>query len=210
MIGPTEIAGRLPLGEDAMPTCLLEMTVALLASALETAELVTLAVEAEDATVVEEGRMVVMETPDSVAMLDRKLEACEGSRVNVSVGAVDVGATVTVTVMTEPVLLLTSVDEAVADADEALSEAVVDWDDLCVRVDEALVSEAEVETGTEAVDDSEPEASSTESLSSSPLQSTGSSTGTPVLLTAIPPVAPVALMMARAVVFVVQEISYEE
>ena len=210
MIGPTEIAGRLPLGEDAMPTCLLEMTVALLASALETAELATLAVEAGDATVVEEGRMVVIETPDSVAMLDRKLEACEGSRVNVSVGTVDAGATVTVTVMTEPVLLLKSVDEAVADADDALSEAVVDWDDLCVRVDEALVSEAEVEIGTEAVDDSELEASSTGSLSSSPLQSTGSSTGMPVLLTAIPPVAPVALMMARAVVFVVQEISYEE
>ncbi len=67
--------------------------------------------------------------------------------------------------------------------------------------------DTEVETGTEAVDDSE--ALSEGSLSSSPSQSIGSSTAVPVLLAVIPPVAPDALMMARAVAFVEQEMTCE-
>ncbi len=222
--GAAEIVGRLVLGEDAAATCPLEMAFALLASALETAESVTLAADVVDARDADEGKIVVIDASDWAAMLESMLEASEGSTVSVSEEAVEVGATVTVTVTTPlAMLLLEPVVEA--DAADVAAEAEAE-DGCCVRVAEAdaedVTAEAEegccvkvadasvdteVETGTEAEDDSE--ALSEGSLSSSPSQSIGSSTAAPMLLAAIPPVAPDALMIARAVAFVEQEMTCE-
>lgn len=108
--GPTTIAGKLLLGEEAIPTWLFDKLEMLLADAME----VTLAADGA------EPWMVVMETPDSVAMLARKLEAAEGSRVNVSEGRVAVGMTVTVTVTFES----SSLSEDVAEGRDTDSEMV--------------------------------------------------------------------------------------
>ncbi len=133
--GAAELAGRLVLGEDAAATRPLEMAVALLASALDTAEPVTLAVDVVDATDADEGKIVVTEASDWAAMLESMLEASEGSTVSVSEEAVDVGATVTVTVTTPlAMLLLEPVVEA--DAADVTAEAEAE-DGCCVRVAEA-------------------------------------------------------------------------
>ena len=102
LAAPAEIAGTVELavllaGEDATPTALLEKLV-VESDTLVVATDVAVAV-AEAST--EVGKIVVIDTPDSVAMLERKLEASEALKVCVSVGRVVVPAgakTVTVTV----------------------------------------------------------------------------------------------------------------
>ena len=102
LTAPAEITGVVELavpvaGEDATPTALLEKLLV---------ESETLVVATDVAVVVAEastevGKMVVIDTPDSVAILERKLEASEALKVCVSEGRVVVPAgakTVTVTV----------------------------------------------------------------------------------------------------------------
>ncbi len=121
-------------GADAIPTGLLEN--ALLCAASEVALADADAVGAAP-------RMVVsMEKFVSVAMLERKLEACEGLSVVVSEPMStenDVGATVTVTVTAEPVALEgAEVKEEAGTVTVAETEAVCEME-LRVRV---LVAEA--------------------------------------------------------------------
>ena len=107
--------------EDVAVAALLEARDALLDAAFES-DLAVVVAAADDA--VEEAATVEMDTPDSVARLDRRLEAAEGSSVRVSELAVEV--------------------EAAADEDAAAEEE----EEAAAEVVEAAV---EVEAAAEAM-----------------------------------------------------------
>ena len=181
-------------GEDAMPTGLLEMLDALpslesvVPVKVATTDVVVMVAVTEAST--EEGEIVVTETPDSVAILERKLDASDALKVNVSDGR-EVANTVDVTVTTCAVLVAPVAVAETSIVDE-VSDVAVEWCALCVCVEDAAVEDIVLLLLTG-------------SLSSSSLQSKGRSTVLDVLLAKMPPVAPEALMIAAAVALDVQD-----
>ena len=202
-------------GLEAIPTGLLENALLCALSELEMA--VVVAVTLAEVPV---GRMVVtIEKFVSVAMLERKLEACEALNVNVSDGNVvvpETGAkTVVVTVWTPPVAFEPSVGVAVVESASVVVLAVIEADVSIVEV--AVAEEASEVRVVEASDAVEAELVDvkvevevllplpTGSLSSLSSQSMGKATELEMLLEKMPPVTPVASITANAVVLVVQE-----
>lgn len=100
-------------GEDATATALLEACDALLDPDLT----VLVAATDEVADAAEEGSTVVIDTPGSVARLDRRLDAAEGSRVRVSDGAVDVEAEADAMVATDRLVSAARLDRRLEAAD---------------------------------------------------------------------------------------------
>ena len=174
--------------EEVMPTGSVDAFAALFEEAadVDLAVLVTSAEVAEP--VAEDGSMVVMDTLGSVARLDSRLEAADGSKVNVSEGSVEEGTTVTVTVTAS--LVVESVGATLLDGTAEVTES--EW--LLCEWSRVLVAEADSVVLEDAC----------ELSSSSPSsQSVGKSIVVLLEFTVMPPVAPVALIKERAVWLVV-------
>lgn len=195
---PATTAGRLLL----LPATALELKLAATVVALALTAMLEGETEAE-------GRTVLIVTPDSVSILERKLDAWDWLNVNVSVAGTEledaVGTNVMVTVLVGAAALSDSVATIDAEEDIAVAEA----DAIAVDVAATVVAfkAVEVEMGIEPEMETEedwvPSSESSESLSSSSSQSIGRSTVSSVLFTATPPVAPDALIIASAVALVV-------
>ena len=125
--------------EDVAVAALLETRDALLEEAFES-DLVVVVASADDA--VEEAATVEMDTPDSVARLDRRLEAAEGSSVKVSELAVEVEAVEDEDAAAE------EEEEAAAEVVEAAAE--VDAAAEAMVLTDRLVSVARLDSKLEA------------------------------------------------------------
>ena len=125
--------------EDVAVAALLEARDALLDAAFES-DLAVVVAAADDA--VEEAATVEMDTPDSVARLDRRLEAAEGSSVKVSELAVEVEAVEDEDAAAE------EEEEAAAEVVEAAAE--VDAAAEAMVLTDRLVSVARLDSKLEA------------------------------------------------------------